>query len=82
MYDLLDQAGNPTNLVLKVIHSKLLAACLGAGESLEREYVIGRSITEALQAGVPEGFMLVQAAVIFQHSGVLKGKSCCCCTSL
>ena len=31
MYDLLDQAGTPTNLVLKVIHFKLLAACLGAG---------------------------------------------------
>lgn len=134
MYDLLDQAGTPTNLVLKVIHFKLLAACLGAGthpgtdlqfdiryvwrldvpvtaatstsihrdsvaieqlcvehthspnmvtkfhalgtgESLEREYVIGRCITEALQAGVPEGFMMVQAAVVFQHNGVLKGSS-------
>ncbi len=31
MYDLLDQAGTPANLVLKVIHFKLLAACLGAG---------------------------------------------------
>ena len=31
MYDLLDQIGTPTNLVLKVIHFKLLAACLGAG---------------------------------------------------
>ena len=121
MYDLLDQAGNSTNLVLKVIHFKLLAACLGAGihtskvnwhsdfihtacqsnpaqhrpvityhhvvwvaglldndarhtgESLEREYVIGRCITKALQAGIPEGFMMVQAAVVFQHNGVLKG---------
>lgn len=73
VYDLLDRAGTPTNLVLKVIHFKLLAACLGAGESLEREYVIGRCITEALLAGVPEGFMMVQAAVVFQHNGVLKG---------
>jgi len=37
--------------------------------------VIGRCITEALQAGVPEGFMMVQAAVVFQHNGVLKGSS-------
>lgn len=73
VYELLNPAGLPTNLVLKEIHSKLLAACLGAGDSLEREYVIGRCITEALQAGIPEGFMMVQAAVIFQHKGVLKG---------
>lgn len=75
VYDLLNQSGESTNLVLKVIHLKLLAACLGAGESLEREYVIGRSITDALQAGVPDGFMLVQAAVIFQQTGALKGLS-------
>ncbi len=37
--------------------------------------MIGRCITEALQAGVPEGFMMVQAAVVFQHNGVLKGSS-------
>ena len=73
MYDLLDQDGTSTKLVLKVIHFKLFAACLGAGDSLEREYVIGRAIAEALQAGVPEGFMSVQAAVVFRHSGVLKG---------
>lgn len=74
VYDLLNPNGESTNLVLKVIHLKLLAACLGAGESLEREYVIGRSITDARQAGVPDGFMLVQAAVIFQQTGVLKGE--------
>lgn len=75
MYDLLNQSGESTNLVLKVIHLKLLAACMGAGESLEREYVIGRSITDALQTGVSDGFMMVQAAVIFQQTGVLKGAS-------
>ena len=48
---------------------------LYTGESLEREYVIGRCITKALQAGIPEGFMMVQAAVVFQHNGVLKGDS-------
>lgn len=74
MYDLLNQSGESTNLVLKVIHLKLLAACMGAGESLEREYVIGRSVTDALQTGVSDGFMMVQAAVIFQQTGVLKGK--------
>ncbi|KAL3144267.1 hypothetical protein ABBQ32_004038 [Trebouxia sp. C0010 RCD-2024] len=73
VYDLLNQSGESTNLVLKVIHFKLVAACLGAGESLEREYVIGRSITDAMQAGIANGFMLVQAAVIFQHNSVLKG---------
>ncbi|KAL3130536.1 hypothetical protein ABBQ38_008348 [Trebouxia sp. C0009 RCD-2024] len=73
VYDLLNQSGESTNLVLKVIHFKLVAACLGAGESLEREYVIGRSITDAMQAGIANGFMLVQAAVVFQHNSVLKG---------
>ena len=32
VYELLNPAGLPTNLVLKEIHSKLLAACLGAGD--------------------------------------------------
>ena len=32
VYELLNPAGSPTNLVLKEIHSKLLAACLGAGD--------------------------------------------------
>lgn len=76
VYDLLNQSGESTNLVLKVIHFKLVAACLGAGESLEREYVIGRSITDAMQAGIANGFMLVQAAVVFQHNSVLKGAPC------
>lgn len=79
VYDLLNQSGESTNLVLKVIHFKLVAACLGAGESLEREYVIGRSITDAMQAGIANGFMLVQAAVIFQHNSVLKGVPCWHC---
>lgn len=73
VYDLLNQSGESTNLVLKVIHFKLVAACLGAGESLEREYVIGKSITDALHAGIANGFMLVQAAVVFQHNAALKG---------
>ena len=73
VYDLLDGDGNGTNFVLKVIHLKLLAASLGAGESLEREYVIGRCITEGLAAGLPHNFMKVQAAVLFQHNGHLKG---------
>lgn len=73
VYDLLDESGNSTNFVLKDIHFKLLAACLGAGESLEREYVIGRCVTEGLAAGLPHNFMIVQAAVVFEHSGTLKG---------
>ena len=74
MYDLLDEGGNGTNFVLKVIHSKLLAACLGAGESLEREYVIGRCITQGLAAGIPHNFMIVQAAVVLAHrNNMLKG---------
>lgn len=74
MYDLLDEGGNGTNFVLKVIHSKLLAACLGAGESLEREYVIGRCITQGLAAGIPHNFMIVQAAVVLaQRNNMLKG---------
>ena len=73
VYDLLDGDGNGTNFVLKVVHLKLLAASLGAGESLEREYVIGRCITESLAAGLPHNFMKVQAAVVFLHNGHLKG---------
>ena len=52
---------------------RLTMLAMSTGDSLEREYVIGRCVTEALQAGIPEGFMMVQAAVIFRHNGVLKG---------